>query len=254
VTTTKDRSALPLDAVTFDYWETLCTDPLSNLTQRRIVAMHAAVAAHGIELPLDRFDTAHARAWEVWNGKWETNDHVDWRFVAAVALGEFATELPVGSSAYEAATQAFFDATADPGLVLVDGIADALTALAARDIRIGIICDVGLIPSFALRKELERLGVLDRFDHWSFSDEVGVYKPDARIFEHALAGLGGIDARRAAHIGDRRRTDVAGARGMGMRSVRINATYDDTNVADGADADAVISTHRDLLPALGLTD
>ena len=121
----------------------------------------------------------------------------------------------------------------------------------AAGVRIGIICDVGMTPSTTLRAHLERSGVLDLFDEWSFSDEVGVYKPDRRIFERALAALGGVPAERAAHVGDIRRTDVAGALGMGMTAVRYTGIEDDTT-ADHPEADHVIDDHRKLPEVLGL--
>ena len=79
-----------------------------------------------------------------------------------------------------------------------------------------------MTPSTSLRRQLERHGLLDYFDHWSFSDEVGWYKPAPQIFEHALAGLGVTEPARAAHVGDLRRTDVAGARAHGLLSVRYS--------------------------------
>ena len=51
------------------------------------------------------------------------------------------------------------------------------------------------------------------------------------------------------HVGDRKRTDVAGARAAGMRAVRITTAFEDPD--EGLD-DIVISSYRDLLPALGL--
>jgi FMN phosphatase YigB (HAD superfamily) len=119
-------------------------------------------------------------------------------------------------------------------------------------VRIGIVCDVGFMPSWRLRDELGRHGVLGCFDHWSFSDEVGVYKPDARIFRHALAGLGHVEPHRAAHIGDIRRTDMAGARNMGMRAVRFAGVHDDDDETSGPEGDAVVTDYGALLPALGL--
>jgi FMN phosphatase YigB (HAD superfamily) len=113
------------------------------------------------------------------------------------------------------------------------------------------VCDVGLTPSTVLRDYLEGHGILGLFDHWSFSDEVGVYKPDAAIFEHALGGLGGIDPTRAAHIGDLRRTDIAGAKAMGMLSLRYRGVTDD-DPDHGPEGDIVIDDHADLPVALGL--
>jgi len=98
--------------------------------------------------------------------------------------------------------------------------------------------------------------VLGHFDHWSFSDEVGWYKPAPQIFEHALAGLGGIEPEHAAHVGDLRRTDVAGAKAMGMVAVRYRGVFDNAQVVDDGhdrpEADLVIDDHADLPPLLGL--
>ena len=81
-------------------------------------------------------------------------------------------------------------------LELTPNVASCLRALRDAGIRIGIVCDVGMTPSRILRDHLDRHGVLTLFDHWSFSDEVGWYKPDRRIFEHALSGLGGVEPSR----------------------------------------------------------
>ena len=111
--------------------------------------------------------------------------------------------------------------------------------------RIGIVCDVGMTPAPALREHLDRHDLLGRFTHWSFSDEVGVYKPDPAIFRHALDGLGGVAPERAAHVGDLRRTDVAGARAMGMTAVRYTGVFDDDS-ADMPEGDHVVADHARL--------
>lgn len=54
------------------------------------------------------------------------------------------------------------------------------------------------------------------------------------------------------HVGDRRRTDVAGARAMGMTAVRITAAYDDTDLAEGPEGDLVVAGHGELVEILGL--
>ena len=132
----------------------------------------------------------------------------------------------------------------------------AIEALRAAGVRIGIICDVGLAPSSALRRHLGGHAMLELFDHWSFSDEVGCFKPDPVIFRHALEGLGDIDPGQAAHIGDLRRTDIAGAQAMGMFAVRYTGIADDPGSTEQGthqvEGDAVIDDHGQLVEALGL--
>ena len=157
----------------------------------------------------------------------------------------------------ERVIDAFVHGAASQPQDLTDHIEETLVALKERGLRLGIICDVGLTPSHVLRDYLSGHGVLDLFDHWSFSDEVGCYKPAREIFEHALAGLGGVAPERAAHVGDLRRTDIAGARAMGMTAVRYRGANDDAEIEDdhGAlvEGDHVIDDHADLLAALGLS-
>ncbi len=67
----------------------------------------------------------------------------------------------------------------------------------------------------------ERCGLPDRFRFVVFSQDVGVEKPDARMFLEACdqAGCGPSELM---HIGDSLESDVAGANGVGSVSVWLN--------------------------------
>jgi putative hydrolase of the HAD superfamily len=134
-----------------------------------------------------------------------------------------------------------------------EGVRECLQELKAAGVRLGIICDIGLTPSPVVCELLDREGLLGFFDGMSFSDEVGHYKPARAIFEHALAGLGGVPPGRAAHVGDRRRTDVSGAVAIGMTAVRYNGVYEDEAVR-APEADIVLGNLAELPSRLGVTE
>jgi putative hydrolase of the HAD superfamily len=69
-----------------------------------------------------------------------------------------------------------------------------------------------------IRETLARDGLDGYFDVWALSAEVGVDKPDPRIFEHALTEAGS-PPERCAMIGDRLDNDIAAAKAQGMRTV-----------------------------------
>ena len=102
-----------------------------------------------------------------------------------------------------------------------------------------------LTPSRITRTYLGPL--LDRFQPALFSDEVGVLKPDPRIFEPLLAELR-LPAERIVHVGDSRFLDVRGAQAAGLRTIRYSGFVDDTS-EDEPEADA-IATSMDELPHL----
>jgi putative hydrolase of the HAD superfamily len=73
------------------------------------------------------------------------------------------------------------------------------------------------------REKLDVLGLTDRVDAIMISGELGVAKPDPRIFEAALSAAG-VPADRAVHIGDSLRADVGGALAAGVTAVWLNRT------------------------------
>lgn len=245
-----------LDAVTFDYWNTLCHEP--DVDQRRELVADAwagVLADAGVEVERDTVASVYDDARTVFNAAWEENRQFTGDHAARYSLDRLAggDADPKGLTRLaDRLLEAWHGCSETAEVLPVDGVADVLDELRSRGIRVGIICDVGLMASPYLRAHLDRHGLLGHFDHWSFSDEVGVYKPHRRIFEHALSGLGDVDPVRSAHVGDRRRTDIAGAAAMGMRAVRITAVFDDDDPEQGPPGDAVIASYDVLLDALGL--
>jgi putative hydrolase of the HAD superfamily len=98
-------------------------------------------------------------------------------------------------------------------------------ALAALD-RLGALVPVVLVTDGnprIQRAKIDALGLVPRLAGVVVSDELGgraVRKPHPAAFERALALLG-LPAAEVVHIGDRPAKDVAGARGVGMRCVRV---------------------------------
>jgi putative hydrolase of the HAD superfamily len=238
-----------LEVVTFDYWNTLVWEEAGHTAGRRREAWAGLLEEAGFAMERSLLDAVFKETWQRFVDHWTTNQ----QYRAVQAAEEMVERLgfDVPPHVARSLVEAFTSAGDEAAMHLADGIEECLRALAGAGVRMGIICDVGLTPSTTLRAHLERHGVLELFDHWSFSDEVGHYKPSGVIFEHALAGLGGVPPERAAHVGDIRRTDVAGARAMGMTAVRYTGISDDTTRPE-PEGDIVVADHRELPAALGL--
>jgi putative hydrolase of the HAD superfamily len=235
------------DAVTFDYWNTLVWEEAGHLAGRRKEAWAGLLEEAGFAMERSLLDATFNRAWERYVEHWTANQQYQAVHAAEEILEHLGFEVP--AHVRRRLVESFTEVGHEAELHLTDNVADCLRALGEAGIRLGIICDVGMTPSPVLRNVLERWGVLSLFDHWSFSDEVGHYKPSAVIFEHALAGLG-TTAERTVHVGDIRRTDIAGARSMGMTAVRYTGISDDTTQLS-PEGHHVVADHADL-PALVL--
>jgi FMN phosphatase YigB (HAD superfamily) len=239
-------------AVTFDYWNTLMYEQAGEMRNKRIDAWLGILEGVGFRVERERMDAVFEGSWKRFVERWTANE----QFQAAQAAEEILEELgfDVPADVRDELVDAFTTAGAQVELFSTEGVGECLEALRSAGVRLGIICDVGMTPSVTLRAHLEERRLLGYFDHWSFSDEVGVYKPDPVIFRHALDGLsdaagGKIGPGEAAHIGDLRRTDIAGARAMGMTAVRYTGVFDDDSQPE-PEGHFVIDDHRRLPEAL----
>ena len=237
-----------LRAVTFDHWDTLVHDP-QGIRPRQLAAWHEVLTEAGS--PVDPVDLAAAfeANWAVFELRWEENVQHGPREATEVIVDKLG--LDPGPATRRALVDAFAYAGREAGLEVADGAAEALATLRDAGLRLGIVCDVGLTSSTTLRERLDGFGLLGFFDHWSFSDEVGCFKPFAPIFEHAMVGLGVEDPATIAHVGDGRRTDVAGALAMGMVAVRAT-WFADRPPDTGPEADHVARTIREVPVVLAL--
>lgn len=131
---------------------------------------------------------------------------------------------------------------------------DLLRELRDGGRRLGLVSNVTLRPDL-MRGDLERLGIAPLLDASVFSSEVGVRKPDERIFREALSRVG-AEPSEAVFVGDRVVDDVGGAHGVGMRTVltrQFRQEDDPEGAADGriddiAELPALIATWEDGRP------
>jgi putative hydrolase of the HAD superfamily len=112
---------------------------------------------------------------------------------------------------------------------------DTLRALRARGLRTQIVSN---IDDEQLDGLVERLGLDAVIDTWTSSESARSCKPDARIYQVALAAAG-CAAAEVLFVGDTVDHDIAGPREQGMRTALLVADARPGELEDGG-ADFVI--------------
>ena len=107
--------------------------------------------------------------------------------------------------------EAVYGAFGAPAWSLAPGALAVLDTLRAGGIAVGVVSNWDT----RLRPILAALGVLARVDAAIISGELGIEKPDPRIF-HAACDALSVSPAQAVHLGDSRRADVEGARAAGL--------------------------------------
>jgi putative hydrolase of the HAD superfamily len=100
------------------------------------------------------------------------------------------------------------------------------------------------------RGELHKVGLTEFFGPIVVSGEHGFRKPDRRLFQYALDGMG-VPADKTVYVGNDMYRDVYGAREMGMTTVMFDSDQGTKQYEDCV-SDFTITDHRDLLAILGL--
>ena len=183
-------------AVTFDYWETLVSEGAGidaeedgTMRARQLRRWSEILAAAGMPVSDAAIDAAFDRNWEVFHESWRTNVQHGPAEATPLICDLLGVDSVTGRCE-RSSSRSFAEVGRTAPLRLAPGAEECLRGLKDAGVRIGIVCDVGMTASPTLRERLDMFGVLRYFDHWSFSDEVGCFKPWPAVFEHALAGLG----------------------------------------------------------------
>ena len=245
--------ARPIRTVSFDLWDTVFIDdsdepkrtaaglPTKAVQRRKLVQQF--LERHG---PISRelvdrcYDTADAAFREVWYGQ-----NVTWpvRVRLGILLQGLGRKLLENEFAELVRLHEDMELEFKPDLL--PGIGKALENLKGQ-YKLAVISDAIFSPGRALRELLRHYGLLNYFDFFVFSDEVGYSKPDPRAF-HAVAQYAGCALNEIVHLGDREAKDIDGPHAVGARGILVPIAKD--RGGPHSRADAVCRDFREL-PAI----
>jgi putative hydrolase of the HAD superfamily len=201
---------MSIRAVTFDFWGTLYREieASGGIRMRRRALALAGAAGVALE-DAERVLLDATRAFgHVHVAEQRTLTPRDAVHLATTALGTTLSGKVVDELA-----DFFATIILEHPPVPVEDALDAVRAAAAR-VPVGIISDTGISPGSSLRALLERDGFMPHLRCLTFSDEVGVSKPQALMFTRTADALG-VAPDELLHLGDLEYTDIAGVRALG---------------------------------------
>ncbi len=130
----------------------------------------------------------------------------------------FLDELGVPSGARDAARAALLEAWPRVWRHVPADTRPTLDALRGRGLRLAVVSNT---PDGGARTRLDAAGLLGAFEFVVDSHEMGIEKPDPRIFAHAARRLA-LSASKCLYVGDLFSVDVVGARAAGMHAALMD--------------------------------
>ena len=192
-------------------------DTLFDQQRTSAIALGAMHAAHAPTLPLDAFANKHAEVLEVFHARFLAGEFTmdDARVARMQSLFAFFDREIGAETAGRAA--ALYREQHQANRSLVAGALELLTALHGH-CRLGIVTNNGTAEQI---EKLRALGIAHYFDTVVISEDVGVTKPDPKIFSIALDRIG-ARAHETVFIGDNWASDIVGAHNAGMAAVWLD--------------------------------
>lgn len=126
-----------------------------------------------------------------------------------------------------------------------EGMADALEALKSRGLRLACVSNA-FMPAAALHRIMVEKGLGEYLDFVVSSCELGIRKPDPRIYLEALR-VAGVEAGETIFVGDRVDADVVGPASLGMRTVLTQQYRVEDPAGSPVQPDAVIQHLSELV-------
>ncbi len=125
-----------------------------------------------------------------------------------------------------------------------DDVAPLLADLRAAGVRLGVVTNGWAIKQ---AEKLVRLGLADQFDADAIfiSDQIGISKPNPKLYLHALSSLG-IEPARSMYVGDHPTHDIAPPRSLGMVAVWSSRAARRSPADEGVTADHSVADFGQL--------
>ena len=210
-------------SVTFDLWDTLINDQAGYDQKRRVIRCNRMInvlTRFGLQVSPERLFSAYDASANWLQVAWLTHNEISTLDQAKRIAREAVEKLPNDPELMQRLEEAYVNAVLDIPPLLSDDAFETLQSMRDRVAKIGLICNIGRSSGKVLRELLRNLQVLEFFDATIFSDEVGIRKPDKRIFENAAERLG-VPISSVIHVGDHPEADVWGAKQAGMRAILL---------------------------------
>jgi putative hydrolase of the HAD superfamily len=237
-----------VEAVTFDLWETLLFEEDGSDLRRRAIRcsqltqvlsrLGLCILVEDVEVALKETISSLMRIWD----RNEDVSHLDMIriFFKHASKGRLSLKDEWLDELSKAYVSPLFMV---PPYLNPDACA-VLEWLLKEKKRMGIICNTGMTPGAELRRFLSQAQVAEYFSVMVFSNEVGIRKPDPKIFDLTARALK-ARPREIVHIGDNLKIDVWGAKNAGFRAIHLSGTAGRDKIAE-SDPESLFSLSRNL--------
>ncbi len=244
----KSHGYRQIQVISFDFWNTLFWNTRSLKDERASRIADAVRLQCGRAKAIEHILMAMERAWNKWDTIWIEEQRTltvqEWLVLVLEELS-FTVNSPLDSIEFNNLCTKLQEAVFSGISIPVPHMPAVLLKL-AESYDLAVISDTGVASGMYLSRLMERYGISGgHIPCRVYSDETGISKPHPGMF-NAVLNYYQCLPEQMVHIGDLRKTDIAGAKALGIRTIRYAGIFDDVQKPADFDADIVIYNYTEL--------
>lgn len=211
---------MALNVITIDFWNTIYNS--ENGKQRNKYRQRAIINEldkKGRLIKQKEFEDAMKKSWEFFNRIWFSEKRTPSPLETVSFFWDYLN-IEKDDKSINIIIEEFAISTIKFPPTLNFNAKESIKTL-SKDFDLAIVSDTGFTSGKLLRELLKKDDLFDYFSEFSFSDETGVSKPHPKAYKYVLEKLN-CKPQNSLHIGDIERTDIEGAKNVGMYSIRYS--------------------------------
>ncbi|MBU2512089.1 HAD family hydrolase [bacterium] len=240
-----------IKVITFDLWDTVFIDDSDEPKRKKmgldpkpverrnivqnILEKSTSISREHINVAYNVTDTAFRHVWYQQNTTWTVAERLD---VLLKGLGQKIPE-----EDFKEMVRLHEEMELDIMPDLAPNITEAIQEL-SKKYKLAVISDAIFSPGRVLRGILENYGLLQYFESFVFSDEVGCAKPNPEVF-NIIAKHFKVKPSEIAHIGDREEKDIDGPHAVNAKAILTTVVLD--RGSKSSKADVICNNYNNLL-------
>lgn len=221
--------------ICIDFWNTLVNGSAENGALRgevRRQALKNVAIELGTSLEDETIKTAFSKAFATFTKEWFGRQRTPLTTEIATSVCQELNISP-NESQFKKLVHVFQHSFLDAPPPWNQGVTEVIPEL-TQHFDLALISDTMFSPGSIIRGYFEESNLLKYFQTMVFSDEAGCSKPHERMYRLAMDS-GNYSPEQTWHVGDLERTDIKGAKALGIRAilfVQINSSDAANTTAD----------------------